>query len=136
MKKLFLSTLLLLFAVSIFAQSKTSTAQEATDELVKVYQLDSKQATQMLVIQERKVRNMEQIKDMKATDAKMYRHKYRAINQSTDASIRRMLNDEQMKIYQQRRMEWRNQRAERIATLKESGLTLVEIEDKLLEEGF
>ncbi len=135
MKKLFLSTLLLLFVVNIFAQKNTA-AQEATDELVKIYDLNSKQAKQMLVIQERKLRNLEQIKHMKTTDAKMYRHKFRAINQSTDASIRRMLTEAQMKIYTERRMEWRNKRAERIATLKESGLSLVEIEDKLLEEGF
>ncbi len=135
MKKLFLSTLLLLFVVNIFAQKNTA-AQEATDELVKIYDLNTKQAKQMLVIQERKLRNLEQIKHMKTTDAKMYRHKFRAINQSTDASIRRMLTEAQMKIYTERRMEWRNKRAERIATLKESGLSLVEIEDKLLEEGF
>jgi hypothetical protein len=135
MKKIILGVFTLIVSFSAFAQ-KNVTAQEATDELVKVYTLDSQQAKEMLVIQERKVRNLDQIVDMKTTDVKLYRHKYRAIQQSTDASIRRMLTETQMKIYEKRRLEWREERAAKIAKLKESGMTLEEIEDQLLEEGF
>ncbi len=135
MKKLFLNIFTLLLAVGAFAQTDM-TAQEATDDLVKVYDMDSKQAAQMLVIQQRRVRNLNQITEMKNTDVKKYRHKFRAIQQSTDASIRRMLSEEQMQVYKKRRLEWRENRAAKIADLKKTGLSLQEIEDKLLEEGY
>lgn len=135
MKKLLLSILLLSVVFVAFGQDR-NTAQEMTDELVAVYQLNDQQTTQMLVIQERKIRNLEEIETIKVSDNRKYRHKYRAIQQSTDASIRRMLSSEQMKVYQQRRAEWRKKRAARVLELKESGIELQELEDKLLEEGF
>ncbi len=135
MKKLFLSFFVLFIGLSAFAQEK-SVAQVATDELVKVYDLDNKQAKEMLTIQERKIRNLEQISGMKDTDVKKYRHKHRAIQQSTDASTRRILNETQMKVYEQRRFEWRKKRAAKIAELKEAKKSLEEIEDALIEEGF
>lgn len=135
MKKLFLSLSVLLIATFVFAQDNNA-AQQATDEFVKIYDLDEKQAAQMLVIQERKQRNLSQINGMKTTDVKKYRHKKRAIMQSTDASIRRMLTEEQMLIYKQKRIEWREARAARVVELKESGMDKDQIEDTLLEEGF
>ena len=135
MKKLMLSIFALVITLSAFAQNN-STAQKATDELVKVYDLDADQAKEMLVIQERKVRNLKQISGMKTTEVKKYRHKHRAIQQSTDASIRRMLTEEQMKVYEKRRMELREKRAAEVTKLKESGKTLEEIEDTLIEKGY
>lgn len=135
MKKLFLNIFTLLLTFGAFAQSNV-TAQQATDELVKVFDLDTKQAAQMLVIQERKVRNLNQITEIKKTDVKKYRHKFRAIQQSTDASIRRMLTDTQMVTYKKRRLEWRENRAAKIADFKKTGMSFQEIEDKLLEEGY
>ncbi len=135
MKKFLLSVFSLLVTIGAFAQDD-ATARTATDELVEIYSLDSDQAEQMLVIQQRKVRNLTQIETMKNSDIKKYRHKVRAIQQSTDASTRRMLNKEQMVTYQQKRLEWRKDRTNRIAELKESGMTMEQIEDKLLDEGF
>lgn len=135
MKKLIFSLFALFLTICAFAQ-KVTTAQEATNELVKVYGLDNDQAQDMLVIQERKVRNLNDIQSLKTSDEKKYRHKIRAIKQSTDASIRRVLNDEQMAIYQKRRSEWRVNRSKKIAALKESGMTMDEIEGKLLEAGY
>lgn len=135
MKNLILGVFTLMVSIGAFAQQST-TAQEATDELTKIYNLDSEQAKEMLIIQERKVRNLEEIAEMKTSDIKKYRHKYRAIQQSTDASIRRMLTEKQMKVYEKRKLKWREDRAAKIAKLKESGMTLEEIEDELLEEGF
>lgn len=135
MKKLILSVFSLVLASAVYGQGNVS-AQDATDELVKIYDLDKDQTEEMLVIQERKVRNLEEIEEMKTTDVQRYRHKYRAIQQSTDASIRRMLTESQMKVYEKRRLEWREERAKKIAKLKESGKSLEEIEDELLEEGF
>ncbi|MFT5164826.1 MAG: hypothetical protein ACI8P3_000049 [Saprospiraceae bacterium] len=135
MKKLILGVITLMVSVGAFSQHNVS-ASEATADLIKVYDLDSKQAKEMLVIQERKVRNIDEIAGMKTTDIKKYRHKHRAIQQSTDASIRRMLTEAQMKVYEKRRLKWRAERAAKIAKLKESGMSLEEIEDALLEEGF
>ena len=73
---------------------------------------------------------------LKNSDEKKYRHKRRAIRQGTDASIRRILNEEQLVIYQKQRLEWRKKRADRITELKESGMDLEEIEGVLLEEGY
>ncbi len=135
MKKIFLSFFALALTISVFAQANTE-AQTVTNELIKEYGLDNQQAAQMLVIQERKVRNMAEIESLKNSDTKKYRHKKRSIKQGTDASIRRVLNEEQMKIYQQKRLEWRKERAEKIAALKDSGMTMEEIEDTLLDEGY
>lgn len=135
MKKVILSLFALALSIATFAQSNND-AQVATDKLVKEYNLDQQQAARMLVIQERKVRNLKEVEGIKKTDEKKYRHKKRSIQQGTDASIRRLLNEEQMKVYQQNRMTWRKERADRIADLKDSGMTMEEIEDKLLDEGF
>jgi len=47
-----------------------------------------------------------------------------------------MLSETQMKVYRKKRMEWRKKRSAKISTLKDSGMSLEQIEDKLLEEGF
>lgn len=135
MKKLLFSIFTLMIAFSATAQLNQS-AQDATAELTKVYDLNEQQQKDMLVIQERRVRNLGQIKDMKTADVDKYRHKAKAIQQSTDASIRRMLTEEQMKTYQQERMKWRQERSAKISALKGTGLSFQEIEDKLLEEGY
>jgi len=135
MKKLLFSIFTLMIAITASAQLN-QTAQSATDELVEIYNLNEQQTKDMMVIQERRVRNLEQIKGMKDTDIDKYRHKIRAIKQSTDASIRRMLTEKQMEVYQRERTEWRKKRAAKISDLKGTGLTFKEIEDKLLEEGF
>jgi hypothetical protein len=124
-----------MFSVVIFAQTN-SEAQMATDQLVKEYELNEQQSEQMLVIQERQIRNLAEIEALKNTDIKKYRHKKRSIQQGTDASIRRLLTKDQMEIYQKNRLEWRKERANRIAELKDSGMTMEEIENTLLDEGF
>lgn len=132
MKKLIFSLSFLMLGLVAFAQNNNS-AQAKTDELSQFYQLDDAQKAQMLEIQQRRDRNMSEIAVIKDSDKRVYRHKCRAIQQSTDASIRRILKEDQMEQYNQRRIEWRKKRAAKVSELKESGATAEEIEDALLE---
>lgn len=134
MKNIFFSILSLFLVVSVLAQGTVDPkVRKATDEMIKVYNLDEQQAVTALEIQERRYRNLAEIASLKNTDIDLYQHKYKAIQQSTDASLRRMLNEEQMVIYNRRKLDIRNKRAEKTAELKEQGLSMEEIEDALLE---
>jgi hypothetical protein len=100
--------------------------------MVKTYNLDEAQAATAIEIQERRFRNLAEIESLKNTNRDMYRHKFKAIQSSTDASLRRMLNEEQMAIYNQRKQELRKKNADKTAQLKAKGLSVDEIEDALL----
>ncbi len=134
MKKIFFSILSLFLAVSVIAQSTLDpNARKAADEMIEIYDLDEKQSATALEIQERRYRNIAEIASLESTDKDLYRHKYKAILQSTDASLRRMLNEGQMAIYNQRKMDLRERKAAKTAELKEQGLSMTEIENALLE---
>jgi hypothetical protein len=134
MKKIFFSVLSLFLTVSVFAQhSVDPNVKNAADEMVKVFNLDVQQAATALEIQERRYRNLAEIASLENTDKDLYRHKYKAIQQSTDASLRRMLNEEQMVIYNQKKLDARNKRAAKSAELKQQGLSMEEIENALFE---
>ena len=131
MKKLFFSIFSLLLVSITFAQNQE--ASKDADKLIKIYNFDDEQSATMLEIQQRKFLNLAEISSLEESNKKMYRHKRKAIYQSTDASLRRMLNDDQMKIYKNNRIEWRKKRADKTAELKAQGKTLEEIEDALLD---
>ncbi len=134
MKKIFFSVLSLFFVVSVFAQSSTDPkVRAAADEMIEMYNLDEKQATTALEIQERRFRNLAEIASLETTNKDLYRHKYKAIQQSTDASLRRILHEDQMVIYKKHKMELRVERAAKTEELKAKGLTIEEIEEALLE---
>ena len=134
MKKLFFSILSLFIAVSVIAQSSVDpNARIAADEMINIYDLDDKQSATALEIQERRYRNLAEIAPLESADKDLYRHKYKAILQSTDASLRRMLNESQMVVYNERKMDMREKKAAKTTELKEQGLTMTEIEDALLE---
>lgn len=134
MRKVFFIALSLSLTISVLAQGSTDPrVTKAANEMVRIYNLDEKQAATAVEIQERRFRNLAEIASLENTDKNLYRHKYKAIQQSTDASLRRMLNEEQMAIYNQRAIEIRNKKAEKTAELKEQGLSMEEIEDALLE---
>lgn len=134
MKKLFFGIFALLLVNLIATQGfAQQNAAKMAGELAKIYNLDDDQSATMLKIQERKLRNLSEIEHLKGSDEKMYRHKRKAIYQSTDASIRRMLREDQMAIYKQRSNEWRVKKADKTAELKAQGKSLEEIEDALLD---
>ncbi len=113
MKKLLFSAFMLCFALSTFAQSAgaKSTASEDTQLLVKMFNLDAKQSQQMLVIQQRKYRNLAEIESLKTSNPDVYAKKIQAIDYGTDASVRRLLNKEQMRLYRNNQAAERKKRA-------------------------
>jgi len=134
MKKLSLFLASLFISIFALAQSPNNTpAQEATNELVQVYQLDAKQTGEMLTIQERKYRNLEEIKDLKSTEPQTYILKMRNIQYAIEKSIMNMLNGEQKAILQQKQMERRKKKAELYQQLKEQGLSEAVINSKIIE---
>ncbi len=133
MKNVFFCFVLLLLGLQVQAQDQTTIAQADADKLIELYQLDDQQQVTMLEIQERKQRNLAEIEPLRATDVKRFQHKLRAIHYSTDASIRRLLKEEQMDTYRQARIEWRTRRAAKVKELKEAGASAEEIEAALLE---
>ncbi len=108
-------------------------AQEATDVLTATYGLTAVQIPQMLEIQERRFRNLEDIEPLKSTDESLYRIKLRNIRMGTEASIERILSADQRPILEKERVERRKEEAARLKMLRESGATKAEIQQAILE---
>ena len=108
-------------------------AQEATDVLTATYGLTAVQIPQMLEIQERRFRNLEDIEPLKSTDESLYRIKLRNIRVGTEASIERILSADQRPILEKERVERRKEEAARLKMLRESGATKAEIQQAILE---
>ncbi|MAT54217.1 MAG: hypothetical protein CMN32_07020 [Saprospirales bacterium] len=135
MKHLLLSLTFLLFAGGLFAQTETkkSPAQKDTEALVAEYQLNDDQAAEMLKVQERKYRNLKEFEPLMNQDVKLYLRKLRALVNATDASFRRILNDEQIKTYNQKKQELRQQKAQLYKEMKAAGASQFEIDKKLVQ---
>ena len=108
-------------------------AREATDVLTATYGLTAVQIPQMLEIQERRFRNLEDIEPLKSTDESLYRIKLRNIRMGTEASIERILSADQRPILEKERVERRKEEAARLKMLRESGATKAEIQQAILE---
>ena len=136
MKKIFLSCIVLLFTVGLFAQQDvkaTNAAQTITDQLVKKYQLNKKQAAEMLKIQTRKLRNEGEIASLKDTDMPKYLSKVEAIEKGISFSTRKMLTVEQRKIFDQEVHDLRTKRANLANLMNKQGKLPLEIKQATLE---
>lgn len=134
MKKLSLFLVTLFIAANVIAQTQNVTpAQEATEQLVQVYQLNVEQTGEMQKIQDRKYRNLEEIKDLKTSDTPNYILKMRNIQYGIEMSILNILNADQKLILRQEQMERRKEKAELYHQLKEQGLSETEINSKIIE---
>ncbi len=138
MKNAILSFALLLFGAVAFSQStdETTNAQSLTDQLTAKYNLSEKQQADMLVVQQRKFRNMEEIEGLKKTDILMHIQKIRALSMANDYEMEKLLNKEQQTIYRQSKVEFRKQKAALYQELKTNGVSDSQINYKisLLEE--
>ncbi len=138
MKNAILSFALMLFGAVAFSQStnETSNAQALTDQLTAKYNLSEKQQAQMLVVQQRKFRNLEEIEGLKKTDIALHIQKIRALAMANDYEMEKLLNKEQLAIYRQAKAESRKQKAALYQELKASGATEPHINYRisLLEE--
>jgi hypothetical protein len=137
MKNLMTCLALMFFAtIDINAQTAlatTPTAQQATEKLTQLYGLDDKQQADMLEIQERKLRNLAEIEPLKASDPTGYTLKLRSAQAGTLASIQRLLNEEQVKLFRQEQQRLREEKANAYKLLKTSGASQQEIERKMIE---
>ena len=131
MKKFLTAIVALLFMTTLQAQSFN--AQNAADELAKVYSLDDTQRAEMLLIQQRKSRNLAEIQGLKTSDNETYIKKLKAIRYGTDASIKRLLNQEQMEVYYQKSKERRQREADLMNKMKEEGKSPEQIKAALAE---
>ena len=128
-----------LFLVSdVFAQAKLDNAEidQATAELVSLYQLNEKQAIVMKNIQERKARNLKEIAVLEQSKPTLYKKKWLAVQEGTEASIRRLLTKEQTKIYNAKKVEQRKKEAALIKDMKNSGATKEEIQQAIEDMKF
>lgn len=130
MNRLLLTAVLLFIVSGVFAQAKSNEAaiEQETSKLVTLYQLDKKQAKEMKVIQERKFNNLEQIASLKTSNNELYTQKRIAIDKGTDASIRKMLNKDQMAIYNSQKLEQRKEQAALIKKMKQEGASKEDIQ--------
>ena len=135
MKKFLTSILSLLFVLTLSAQSNTTV--NADDPVVKkftqTYDLNDAQVLKMITIQERRLRNLTEINNLRETDEKTYHQKRSAINKGTEISIGMILNTEQRTAFNATRVTIRQQKAIKSAELKEKGLTNEEIQIALID---
>lgn len=132
MKKFTFSLLVLCFmAATSFAQ-KSADATTITAKLTKMYTLTDAQVAQMQVIQERKYRNLSEIEGLKSTDSEKYILKLRSIQTGNDASIKKMLTEEQRVIFDKQRMANREMMAVEYKQLQAAKLSKEKMDDKII----
>lgn len=120
-----------------FAQQSTDAnqakAQEITAMLTNIYGLNETQSQEMLRIQIRKQESLAEVAYLKTEDQPLYVHKLKSIAQGTAFSIKRMLTDNQQKIYREQEIELRIRKAEVARQLQDQGAAPAEIELALAE---
>lgn len=138
MKNLLFLGFFLFLASGVFAQAKMdkSAIDQATAELVSLYQLNDKQAVTMKTIQERKAKNLSEIASLEQANPEIYKKKWLAVQEGTEASIRRLLTKEQTKIYNAKRVEQRKKEAALIKEMKNSGASKAEIQQAIDDMKF
>ncbi|MFT4971455.1 MAG: hypothetical protein ACI9JY_000654 [Saprospiraceae bacterium] len=132
MKKFAFSLLVLCFmATTSFAQ-KSADATATTAKLTPMYTLTDVQVSQMQVIQERKYRNLSEIEGLKSTDREKYILKLRSIQTGNDASIKKMLTENQRIIFDQKKVENRTTMAVQYKQMKGDNLSKEQTDDKII----
>lgn len=138
MKNAILSIAFLLLGLTTFAQSASdhATAQSLTDELVTKYNLNEKQQAEMLVVQQRKFRNLGEIEGLKKTDPVLHIEKIKALTLANDYEMEKILSKDQFATYRLNQVEYRKQKAKVFQEMKDKGATQTQIDYKisLIEE--
>ena len=138
MKKLIFCFFLFAATLQVNAQTAkgASFAIDQTVQLTEKYQLSAEQVEQMQVIQQRKIKNFADIQSLMESDPEKYQAKMKSIHFGTNNSIRKMLNRDQLKIYQQMEIDKRKKKADRISKMKESGASMDEIKKAMIQQDF
>jgi hypothetical protein len=138
MKKIFFCAMVMFMVLSVSAQTAgaQSDVEEATRELVSVYGLDENQSAEMFKIQERRLKNLAEIEPLRQSDYQLYLHKRRNVRLGTEGSIKRLLNEEQMEIFNRQLLERRKKESEYIKELRQKGAGKEEIQKAILEADY
>ena len=135
MKKLLTAIFTLLFVLNLSAQGlNTVTADNSVvQKYTQKYDLNELQVEKMIKIQERRLKNLAEIQNLRNTDAKTYNQKRDAINKGSQTSVGMILTPEQIVIFNETRVELRKEKAKKSVELKESGLSYEEIQIALID---
>ncbi|MCW5923287.1 MAG: hypothetical protein KIS77_13155 [Saprospiraceae bacterium] len=146
MKRILAFSLFLLTATASFAQkvmakppagaasANDAVAREATDKLVTKYTLNADQAKEMYGVQQRKLRNLEEIAPLQSSNRSQYLSKLENVQKGTLGSIRRILRTkEQVDLYNKTQSEVRVQRANLRKELTPKNLSKDDLQAALLE---
>lgn len=135
MKNVILFIALMFAYTGLKAQSQTATnsAVDATETLAQRYQLDASQKADLLKIQERKYRNLSEVEPLRDTDPGKYVHKISAMQQDNARAIELILRKDQIQIFRQDQLAFREKKAEMAKELKSNGVSQQEISYRLAE---
>jgi hypothetical protein len=135
MKNLILSLAFLFVCGSLFAQANDEppTLEQTMATLTALYQLDDEQQEEMLVIQQRKYRNLGDIEDLRSSDPALFKKKLQSLHHGNIGHMHQLLNEEQLKVFRQKQMELRQQKADLFKALKGNGSQQAEIEKQMIE---
>lgn len=130
-------TLFCLFSLSLSSIAQTNTptgeVQAATQELKTQYQLDDQQTVKVQEIQARKFRNLAEIEPLKSSDNELYLKKRQGVLKGANASLKRLLNEQQLVIFKEQEVAERKRQSDIIKALKAKGASKEEILRALLE---
>jgi hypothetical protein len=132
--------LLFLFATictlsSLNAQSKVSKKEieKATADLSDLYQLTPTQKEQAYKMEERRLNNLRELETIKTSNPDAYVRKRAAVRIAFESQLKRILTDEQTKIYQAQVAERHQRESLKKKELKRQGASKEQIEKSLLE---
>lgn len=129
MKNIFLLFLAILFTANLSAQNDVAKVQKAQA----TYSLDEEQTIEYKKIVARYTKNLTDIKALEATDPDLFQQKMMSLIQGNETSVKRLLNAEQLKVYQLEKLEKRKARAAFVSQLKDQGKTKEEMRKALIE---
>ncbi len=137
MKQRIALILIAVFAVVSVASAQVKVnkrdLQKATDEVTKLYRLSPEQQQQVREIQEWRLRNMAEIEAIRSSDYPAYLDKRRSVRMGAEQSIKRLLNESQLVIFEQQMAERRQRELDLMRSMKRQGVTPEKIQLALLE---
>ncbi len=137
MKKLGLTTLLLLFLASMsFAQSTANQSRQvdkATQALAQQYNLDAEQQAEVRRLQEYKFDNLQELETIKTSQPELYLRKRNVVFKQTRMALRNLLNVQQRTTFDAEQADLKRQQEALLREKRAAGASKVEIQGLLLE---
>lgn len=135
LKIYFLSACLICFAFRINAQKLNEMNPEIKDRiesLTSQYNLDAAQVQEMIVIQNRRNRNLQEIKTLKADQPDIYYAKLKSLRVVTEKAMEKIFRPDQVDLLNQERRELEQSFSTQINKMKQEGYSREEIQKALL----